>query len=971
MSDRHNVVCPWGGWSSVKLLGLGTYGEVHLFKREQYGSMYYCAVKHISIPTHQDQMDASFAEGLAKDGIAMEAYCDRLLESFVKEININVSLKGHTNFVSYDDHQIFPYSDGPGYDIYIKMEYLTNLNSHLEQQPLKLADVLRLGDDICSAITVLEKKGLVFGDIKPGNIFVNKAGSFKLGDFGTVKPTRASQPAASGNSDLTFKSPELAKEGKGDNRADIYALGLILYYLLNGNRAPFLLPPPMAVAPSAFSIAQDMRMNGEKMPPPAFADEKLSAIILKACAFDANQRWKDAAQMKEKLANYSRSLSIEEKQATVLDLSAKSYEPVQAEPEITAIRNTSNIAGKSDVAEATSKKSDIVDATATNATATNAAAANAAAANAAAANVAVANAAAANAAVANTAAANAAAANAAVANAAAVAVAAAAVTAGTGADSTGSDSTDAEGFYAGDDDGMAADSSDFYDDKLVPVLKFELPSEFKQKIRTYATHTRRILPIAIAFCALVFLAGALMPLIQTNSTVNPKVAKVAYKFHDPVIEFTVRLQLQKQIGDIYQEDLDSITELRVEAGTVTSIQDLFSMPELVILDLRNQKSIDHEQLGRLTTLDMLNLSGCGLTDASFIENLTALTQLDISENSLTDIGFASKLVNITDLIIRNNAITDLSPLKNQTELKILDADINPVDDWSPVAHIAFVIGRIDLPEPPTPLIEDEIVEDEPIEDVIIAVEKVTVDRSGISIAIGSSVKLTAVVHPADATDQGLTWSSSNASVATVDANGNVTAVSSGTVSVTVACGGKEAKCNVTVQPDNVDASAIAVTQVELTPSNLTLSPNGSAKLTATVYPSDATDQYLRWSSSSSSVATVDASGNVTAVGPGTATITVTCGGRRASCSVTVPSSLAVEKVTLNYTSVLLDESGGVKLTATVSPPDATDQNLSWSSSSSSVAKVDANGFVTAVGAGTATITVTCGGKTASCVITVN
>ncbi|MCL1810226.1 MAG: protein kinase [Clostridiales bacterium] len=343
MPERHNIVSPWGGWSSVKFLGMGTYGKVYLFKREEYGSTYYCAIKHISIPTYQDRIDNLFLDGAATDRVAAQEYCDRLLESFVSDININAALKGHKNFVSYDDHRIFPYADEPGYDIYIKMEYFTSLSNYLQQQPLALADLLRIGEDICTAMSSLEKRGLVYREINPEDIFVNRVGDFKLGDYGTKKPTKEPQGEVS-LPDISFAAPELAKKGEADNRADIYSLGLVLYGLLNGNRAPFLPPFPVSVSHSSRFVAENMRLRGDKLPSPLCADEKLSAIILKACAFSADKRWKDAEQMKGKLAQYAQSLSEEEKQAIVLDISVKASEPTLVKQDIKEFQATPSVA---------------------------------------------------------------------------------------------------------------------------------------------------------------------------------------------------------------------------------------------------------------------------------------------------------------------------------------------------------------------------------------------------------------------------------------------------------------------------------------------------------------------------------------------------------------------------------------------------------------------------------------------------
>ncbi|MCL1816537.1 MAG: hypothetical protein FWG43_02910, partial [Clostridiales bacterium] len=99
MTDQQGITCPWPGWNLVKLLGSGTYGKVYLFKREEYGHAYYSAIKHITIPTDHNQVDALFAEGIATNEDTLKDYCTELLESFMGELSINAFLRGHKNFV--------------------------------------------------------------------------------------------------------------------------------------------------------------------------------------------------------------------------------------------------------------------------------------------------------------------------------------------------------------------------------------------------------------------------------------------------------------------------------------------------------------------------------------------------------------------------------------------------------------------------------------------------------------------------------------------------------------------------------------------------------------------------------------------------------------------------------------------------------------------------------------------------------
>ncbi|ACV62797.1 Ig domain protein group 2 domain protein [Desulfofarcimen acetoxidans DSM 771] len=256
------------------------------------------------------------------------------------------------------------------------------------------------------------------------------------------------------------------------------------------------------------------------------------------------------------------------------------------------------------------------------------------------------------------------------------------------------------------------------------------------------------------------------------------------------------------------------------------------------------------------------------------------------------------------------------------------------------------------------------------------VSGVSLDQTSYSLAVGETGQLTATVAPANASNKNVTWTSDNEAVATVDATGKVTAVSAGTANITVttADGGLTATCAVTVQGGT---SSESVSGVSLDQASCSLTVGETGQLTATVAPANASNKNVTWTSDNEAVATVDATGKVTAVSAGTANITVTTadGGFTATCAVTVQegtSSKPVTGVSLDKTSDSLTVGGTAQLTAAVQPADASNKDVTWSSDNEAVATVDATGKVTAVSVGTANITVTTadGGFTDTCVITV-
>lgn len=267
---------------------------------------------------------------------------------------------------------------------------------------------------------------------------------------------------------------------------------------------------------------------------------------------------------------------------------------------------------------------------------------------------------------------------------------------------------------------------------------------------------------------------------------------------------------------------------------------------------------------------------------------------------------------------------------------------------------------------------------------IVHVTGVTLDITSLTLKVGDYKALTATVSPANADTKTVTWKSSSDSV-TVSANGVVKAIKEGTATITVTTedGNKTATCAVTVTaaptpPTPPTPTVIPVTGVTLDKATAAMDVGETETLRATVSPSNATDKTVIWKSSNESVATVSTNGVVTALKAGTTTITVTTndGNKTATCAVTVT---AAPGPTVPVTGVILDKETAtaevgktVTLTATISPSNATNKAVTWRSSDSSVATVSANGVVTAIKEGTATITVTTsdGGKVDTCVMTV-
>ena len=246
------------------------------------------------------------------------------------------------------------------------------------------------------------------------------------------------------------------------------------------------------------------------------------------------------------------------------------------------------------------------------------------------------------------------------------------------------------------------------------------------------------------------------------------------------------------------------------------------------------------------------------------------------------------------------------------------------------------------------------------------------NKTTAAINVNDTLTLTATTNPSTATNKTLKWTSSNPSVATVDANGKVTALTAGYTVIKAAStdgSGLSASCNVSV-------STVNVLIVTLNKSSLTLVEGNTETLTASIYPTNATVPTLKWTSSNTSVATVDSTGKITAKSlSGYAIITASStdgSGKYAECYVITQARVAVTGITINYgTSLDILYGDSTYLKATVLPSTATDTTVTWTTSNSAVASIDAStGLLKGVALGEATITATVSGKSVTIKVTV-
>ena len=247
---------------------------------------------------------------------------------------------------------------------------------------------------------------------------------------------------------------------------------------------------------------------------------------------------------------------------------------------------------------------------------------------------------------------------------------------------------------------------------------------------------------------------------------------------------------------------------------------------------------------------------------------------------------------------------------------------------------------------------------------VIYAESVTLSKTSVTLKLGESVTITATVLPTDTTNKTIKWTTSKKTVATVS-NGKITAKGVGTATITATISnGKTAVCTIKVEP-------IEVTSITLSKTETTLAVGENETLSAMILPTNATYKDILWETSSPSVAEVE-DGVITAKAQGTAFITASAGGKIATCIVRVVSAdIPVSEITLDKTSLTLTIGGSDTLTATISPDNATDKTIIWTSTDESKAIVSSTGVVTGLSEGTTAIKATASnGKYTFCTVTV-
>ena len=286
-------------WKIVKKIGAGSFGTVYQVENtDTLRTGEKAALKVITIPQNDSEIEVLRSERY-DDASITDTFREQL-HDIVDEYKIMRTLSGHTNIINCLDVGYVQHDDGFGWDIFIVMELLTPLRK-IPEDVFDEGEIVKLGTDMCRALSLCAKHGIMHRDVKPDNIFRSRDGDYKLGDFGIARVMDGSRAFTGGIGTYDYMAPEVYSEKAYDFRADICSLGLVLYWLLNERRLPFL---PLSRNPSKAEKedARNRRFSGEPIPTPAHGSKELQQIVLKACAFDPEDRYQSAEEMLTDLA---------------------------------------------------------------------------------------------------------------------------------------------------------------------------------------------------------------------------------------------------------------------------------------------------------------------------------------------------------------------------------------------------------------------------------------------------------------------------------------------------------------------------------------------------------------------------------------------------------------------------------------------------------------------------------------------
>ena len=589
---------------------------------------------------------------------------EEFIHSVSSEIDLMMQLKGVPNIVTIEDYAIL--RDNNTCTILIRMEELEPLDSFLRRRKgsLQKEEIIRLGTDICSALTFCEQKNILHRDIKTSNLFYSNEAGFKLGDFGISRSMASirEKAAMSGIGTIQYMAPEVYQGREYNNTADIYSLGIVLYILANG------MVPPLYDSgtgrQTAFPLSRAQvheanmrRLRGEVLPPPRYTDPLLASVICTACNPAPERRFQTAGAFRQALlSSQPDGQSVHQQSGHQQSALQPAPAPVKDYP-----AHESADTGNSPVFRIFALVS--------------------------------------------------------------IALAAMGILLflvvkllSVKAPSTDTDPASPEGTPVAEQD-AGADTEPHTEEDTSPSSNQNAASDTEENLTESGSQGPETgsedsaAPVEQAAQDTepdsgsapdteVAISDSVIdnPADDTESDSGSDYKK-EIQWSDNNLKSAVTDQVRAQLGisgEITVEDAMKVQKLDLTNSAISDPDSLRYFVGLTSLELGNNFISDISALSNLRKLQNLNLEQNNIEDVTPLSGLTRLKELDLNENSIEDISCLSGLTQLTMLDIRSNYINDISALKNMPQMKELYMssnsdlhDLSPLSDMPSLWYISF------------------------------------------------------------------------------------------------------------------------------------------------------------------------------------------------------------------------------------------------------------------------------------------
>lgn len=276
----------WPDWSVVKKIGVGSFGEVYEISNRITADN--AALKVIPIPR--------------KGSGSLKETAQEQLDAAMDEIHIHSELRNATNIVAYEDSFIDSSTAPNSYTAYLRMELVKPLSEYWGGKK-KIQQITQMGIDIAGGLSACESHHFLYLDMKPHNVFVSDTGTYKLSDFGCAADMHGTRRLTRKGTYI-YTAPEVINADyvtEVDASADVYALGMVLYEMLNDGYLPFQDRNASYRDLKNRKLAMDVRLSGLPFDIPAHADMYLSLALLKACSYERDKRYRTAGEFQTAL----------------------------------------------------------------------------------------------------------------------------------------------------------------------------------------------------------------------------------------------------------------------------------------------------------------------------------------------------------------------------------------------------------------------------------------------------------------------------------------------------------------------------------------------------------------------------------------------------------------------------------------------------------------------------------------------